>query len=310
MTPDRPNGGEADAPHSAAYFGPQRDFWWNPDYLALLAKRWQFDRVESVLDVGAGVGHWGMRLIDALPARASVIGLERDPRSVEQAGLRAAAFGLSERCRYVEGLAEALPFDDESFDLVTCQTLLMHVPDVRVVIREMRRVARPGGLILAAEPSNDAALMVATSSSSGESLEDRLDRLRFALTCERGKQALAEGSSLTADLLPGYFAEARLEQIDASINDKPFPLIPPYASEDQQALKAAIIDDAAEQRWIWSREDARRYFIAGGGAEQEFDAVWQRRLDELSRTVRDLQAGTFHTAGGGIQYVIGGRRPA
>jgi SAM-dependent methyltransferase len=41
--------------------------------------------------------------------------------------------------------AQDLPFPDESFDAVTCGFGLMHVPDPRRVLEEMRRVLRPGG---------------------------------------------------------------------------------------------------------------------------------------------------------------------
>ena len=54
-----------DKPHSADYFGPQRDFWWNDDFLDLMARRWRLGdhvagqgalpvfppRVESIGDV-------------------------------------------------------------------------------------------------------------------------------------------------------------------------------------------------------------------------------------------------------------------
>jgi ubiquinone/menaquinone biosynthesis C-methylase UbiE len=53
---------------------------------------------------------------------------------------------LTGRCSYVEGVAEALPFGDQSFDLVSRQTLLIHRADPAAVMGEMRRVARPGGL--------------------------------------------------------------------------------------------------------------------------------------------------------------------
>jgi len=43
---------ESGEPHSAAYFNLQRDFWWNPDYLQLLAGRLGLGDVRSVLDVG------------------------------------------------------------------------------------------------------------------------------------------------------------------------------------------------------------------------------------------------------------------
>ena len=57
---------EEPRPHSAAYFGPERDFWWNVDHLALMASRRKLEDVRSVLDVGCGVGHWGTLLVSIL----------------------------------------------------------------------------------------------------------------------------------------------------------------------------------------------------------------------------------------------------
>jgi ubiquinone/menaquinone biosynthesis C-methylase UbiE len=85
--------------------------------------------------------------------RARVVGIERDSRSVEFARQRALESLLADRLEYLVGVAEELPFDDGAFDLVTCQTLLIHVPDVMAVIGEMRRVTKPGGVIVVAEPN-------------------------------------------------------------------------------------------------------------------------------------------------------------
>src|SRR6516225_8245609 len=52
--------------HSAEYFGDTRDYWWNLDFLELIGKRLSFDRVQDVLDVGSGVGHWGQLLANVL----------------------------------------------------------------------------------------------------------------------------------------------------------------------------------------------------------------------------------------------------
>ena len=65
FTPTLYRAGVSDEPHSAAYFGPERDFWWNPDHLRLIGARRALQRVHNVLDVGSGVGHWG-RLIATL----------------------------------------------------------------------------------------------------------------------------------------------------------------------------------------------------------------------------------------------------
>lgn len=297
-------------PHSAAYINPQRDFWWNRDYLQLLARRLDLGGVRSALDVGAGAGHWRAVLVPLLAPSATVVGVERDRRWIDRARERAVELGLAERCSYTQGVAESLEFEDETFELVTCQTLLTHVADVPAVLNEMCRVLHPGGLLLVAEPNNLAGMLVIDSTVATRPTEELLERVAFELTCERGKTALGEGDNSVGDLLPGYFAQAGLRQIQTFLNDKAFALVPPYSSAEQQALKAAVLDDVGSARWGGrTASEARRYYLAGGGSEGEFEPRWQRRLREAREAARQLTANQLHTAGGGIQYIVSGRRP-
>ena len=117
--------------------------WWNRDFLELMAETTSFERISEVLDVGCGVGHWGQLLINVLPAGAHVRGIDRDPRWVEEARGRASTCGLSDRSAYEVANAERMPFADASFDLVTCQTVLIHAADPGIVIDEMIQIARP-----------------------------------------------------------------------------------------------------------------------------------------------------------------------
>src|SRR3954452_17130903 len=121
----------SEEPHSAAYFGPERDFWWNHDHLRLIAERRGLYRVRSVLDVGSGVGHWGRLIATLVAPDATIAGVEREPRWVEEATRRAP----EPRFTYQQGVAEQLPFAEATFDLVTCQTLLIHTVDPRAVLR-------------------------------------------------------------------------------------------------------------------------------------------------------------------------------
>src|SRR5688572_11607606 len=107
---------KGEAGHSAEYFGDTRDHWWNADFLQLMARRWQLETVREVLDVGAGVGHWGLLLASVLPDDVRVTGVEREPRWVEVATSRARARGLAERFSYRVGDATQLPFPDDTFD--------------------------------------------------------------------------------------------------------------------------------------------------------------------------------------------------
>src|ERR1700722_14345442 len=140
--------------HSALYFDDQRDHWWNRDFLELMGQRLRFDNVHKLLDVGCGMGHWGRALAQALPPDAQVIGIDREPIWIEEARAHTRAAGGADRFDFQVGRADALAFDDDSFDLVTCQTVLIYMGDPKAVIAEMVRVTRPGGLVLVVEPNN------------------------------------------------------------------------------------------------------------------------------------------------------------
>jgi SAM-dependent methyltransferase len=293
--------------HSAEFFGPERDYWWNHDHLELLASRLGLAAVQSVLDVGCGPGHWGRLLSSVVSPEATIIGIDREPGWIDRARTIAEQRGLVRRIRYEQGIAERLRFDDGSFGLVTCQTLLIHVASPSDVIKEMIRVTKPGGLILASEPNNRASLLVDCTRETP--VDELIERLRFALTCERGKIELGEGNNSVGDLVPGYLARHGLSDIQTFIADKAAMLVPPYASPDQQAFRDYVLREAREKAWGWDRDDARRYFTAGGGSPNEFEPAWERRLEENRHRASALNDFSLHTAGGNILYAIAGRKP-
>ncbi len=293
-------------PHSEDYFGSERDFWWNDDFLALIARRCQLDGVRRVLDVGCGVGHWTRALAPHLPDAAVIDGIDREAEWVTRAQAAADSAGLSQRAHFTRGAAEAIPFADGTFDLVTCQTVLIHVADCAAVLREMRRVLAPDGRLLLAEPNNLAASLVATSSSG--TLDQRLSLTRFQALCERGKSLLGEGDNSVGDLLPGLAAQCGFVDVRVWISDRASELVPPYADAAQRAIVREARDFTARDLWIWNRSDTHRYFLAGGGDDAEFDPLWQLAILSSANTARDVAAGTHHTAGGNLTYVIFARK--
>ena len=103
----------------------------------------------DLLDLGCGPGSITAGLAEAvMPGR--VIALDRDPAQLEMTSIHAAMSGL-DNIETKQGNALELPFGAESFDAVHCHGFLMHSPDVRRQLREIRRVLRPGGIASARE---------------------------------------------------------------------------------------------------------------------------------------------------------------
>ncbi len=296
------------AGHSAEYFGDTRDHWWNEDFLRLVSQRWCLDEVRDVLDVGSGVGHWGMLLGRFLPSGARLTGVDREPAWVNEANRRARARGLAERFGYVEGVAEALPFADDSFDLVTCQTVLIHTADPSAVLGEMIRVARPGGLIAVAEPNNVASTLALDSLRFDAPIDEVMTLARFQLVCERGKMALGLGNNSIGERVPAMFAGRDLDDVKVVLNDKALPLAPPYSSSEARALADEMRDAALREMGIWSRDETLRYFVAGGGDAATFEAPWAAAVTQRRREAAAIDAGTYTCAGGGITYLVSGRK--
>ncbi len=298
--------------HSGIYFGSGRADWWNPDYLSLYRHRWDLSGVHNALDVGSGIGFWTETVAALLPPRASIIGVDREPRWVQLAsGRKSSRAGLA-KCSYQIAEAEALPFPDDHFDLVTCQTLLIHVPDVGRVIDEMARVTKAGGRIVLVEPNNRASMLVANSVTASWEADQVLSRLAFYLCCEEGKRALGEGFNSVGDLLPSCLLQRGIQDVHAYVSDKCFSSFGASGRKSSEAPTESsdaldiVIDKAldSEQFWIWPKSEARRYFLAGGGSNEEFERGWQERLQEEQAD----ESGDAVTAGGRVTYLISGRK--
>lgn len=100
---------------------------------------------ERALDVACGTGIVARTLARSVGPTGAVVGLDLSRSMLEVAS--AAAMGEALDIELVEGRAESLPFDDHTFDLVTCQFGLMFFSDRAAALREMRRVLRPTGRI-------------------------------------------------------------------------------------------------------------------------------------------------------------------
>jgi ubiquinone/menaquinone biosynthesis C-methylase UbiE len=102
-------------------------------------------RAQKVLEVGCGTG----ALLSEIPSlsRASAVGLDLNPKAAKQA--RKNAVNAAITC----GDGHSLPYADQIFDITFCHFLLLWVRSPVDVLKELKRITRPGGAVLAlAEP--------------------------------------------------------------------------------------------------------------------------------------------------------------
>lgn len=110
----------------------------------------------DVLDVGCGTGLiWPA--IDAAVSQQLVVTLtDLSAGMVEEAAQRFDAFTNAALARAEVADVQSLPFDDDSFDVVLANHMLYHVPDRAQAVRELRRVLRPTGVLVAGTNGMDA----------------------------------------------------------------------------------------------------------------------------------------------------------
>jgi SAM-dependent methyltransferase len=96
---------------------------------------------QAVLDVACGTGVVARTAADRMGGRGRVVGLDLNE------GMLTVAGHLRPDIEWRQGDAADLPFEPGSFDVVLCQSAMMFFPDRAGSLREMARVATPGGTV-------------------------------------------------------------------------------------------------------------------------------------------------------------------
>jgi SAM-dependent methyltransferase len=125
--------------HAKFSTSPVRWFEW-------LHQQFSWSGRRDVLDVGCGTGLFWSTLPDSLDDVRVVLG------DISRSMLDLALVAAEPHVAYVRALelnAQSLPFEDSSFDVVVANHMLYHASDLERAVAEIRRVLRPGGLLVA-----------------------------------------------------------------------------------------------------------------------------------------------------------------
>ena len=124
---------------------------WKDALVAWLAPPRSGRRPFDLLDVAGGTGDIAFRILDASREHARATVLDINGSMLEVGRQRAAARGLADKVRFVEGNAESLPFEDGGFDAYTIAFGIRNVPRIELALGEAFRVLRRGGRFLCLE---------------------------------------------------------------------------------------------------------------------------------------------------------------
>lgn len=216
-------------------------------YAALVAERAALLQPRRILETAAGTGVVTQALHRALP-QSEIVATDLNPAMLEQAGRR-----VGDGVRFQQADAQALPFDDGSFDLVVCQFGLMFVPDKVRANSEARRVLRDAGrYMLVIWDSIDRNLATRTA---GRAVAD-LFPSEAARFYERAPFRYHDVGLIEQDLRASGFSGVEIETVElrsraASARDAAIALVQgtPMRSDIEQidpALLGEATDAAAE----------------------------------------------------------------
>jgi 2-polyprenyl-3-methyl-5-hydroxy-6-metoxy-1,4-benzoquinol methylase len=99
-----------------------------------------------VADVGCGVGMVTTLLAEFVGAEGHVVGIDASAAQLDQARERLNTSGVN--ASFVQASATGTGLPPESFDLVYCRFLLLHLPKPEEALREMRALLKPNGILV------------------------------------------------------------------------------------------------------------------------------------------------------------------
>ncbi len=186
-----------------------RTQWWDDAFTAFVRDTVQPRAGRRILDIGCGVGTAEVNLGRLPLTQVTLVGVDRVADRTRDA--LAAVRSHNIRASFAAADACALPFTDATFDSAFCVALLQHIADVAQAVREIARVTRPGGRIVAVEPDNSARYFYSSSNAGMRAYE--LAGQFFSGLSERGDAT----DPAVGPKLPGLFASSGIQLLKVQI---------------------------------------------------------------------------------------------
>jgi ubiquinone/menaquinone biosynthesis C-methylase UbiE len=278
----------------------------HPDYLTTLVRLLDVHPGMTVIDAGCGSGFYTRLIASRMQGEGHAVGIDPDANLLVTARQATIREGWEEIITYYHGLLSALPAPDSAADLVFSNTTLWTVPEEQrvSVIKEFRRVLRPGGRLLVAEPDGG---MVHAYDPKRPRLQELEERIQIAFV--KGTIQLDGHDYMIGRKLPTLFQMAGFQRVrlyprlfvvaGCDLGLDPRQGILDRVKEYQQTL-AGLLNETAEGQ---SRQEHRNQRLRAGGISdkeiaehRELTIARLRELTEHPDAI--LQDTSVYTYGG------------
>ena len=252
---------------------------------------------QKIVDVGCGPGDFTRQLARLSNQKATILGIDSNEKSIQAATTDTKTARLSQCVSYKLGDVYKIPLEDDYADLTCCRTLLMHLTEPLKALKEMARVTRTGGSVVALEGGK----MGAFYDPDDEEYSKLAERAYEAWV--NGIRKLEGKEFKIGEKLPGIFQKAGLSGIKAEVQADAWLYSDP---------RRRLSDVKAELRFDYSlfkerRRKDRKYLLAGGMSNVQITSYFNRleaRTEQLLssdaelRNDSSLYAGTFFLVSG------------
>ena len=130
------------------------------------------DEMHSVLDLGCGTGFAAREIAKRVNFKGSIVGIDISAQLIEHATKLADEEGISGRVEFRVGDSRSLNLEKNSFDAVIAHTLISHLPDPDMLIDEMTRLAKPGGLVVIYDGDYASVTFSNPDAEQGKAIDD------------------------------------------------------------------------------------------------------------------------------------------
>jgi SAM-dependent methyltransferase len=214
-----------------------RDRWWDASFTAFLQEALVPQAGERVLDVGCGAGTAELILSALQPGGVHFVGLD-----LAHARLRDARRAMREQgvaAELATADAAALPFATATFDAAFAVAVLQHVARPRKVIDGLRRVLKPGGRLVLAEPDNAARYWFSEPASGHEAFAHATEFYSLVEEAARDDADPSIGPRIPRLLRASGFEVVAVHLVPVSLTRAGAP-VPRIWDERRQAIAAAV----------------------------------------------------------------------